>query len=155
VQLSEVVVDAMRMAARERPDQPLTTGQLLAALMRIDVRAEWQRIWLCTGDLASTRLADAVDPPDGPPTDWQGIPISGRLARALALLARLCSEYLLGPASSGATMLALVADRGNGATEALLRRGGVTHARLLRLVQTDILNLNLPGLGAVIPAATE
>jgi hypothetical protein len=119
------------------------------------VRADWQRIWLYTGDPATTRLADAPDPPGGPPADWQGIPVSGRLARALALLDRLCAEYLLGPAGSGATMLAPVADRANGATEALLRRQGLTHARLLRLVQTDILQLNLPGLSALIPAATE
>jgi hypothetical protein len=155
VPLSEVVVDAIRMAATERPDQPLTTGRVLAALMRMDVRADWQRIWLYTGDPATTQLADVPDPPDGPPADWHDIPISGRLARALALLDRLCADYLLGPAGSGATMLALVAERGNGATGALLRRQGLTHARLLRLVQNDILELDLLGLSALIPAATE
>jgi hypothetical protein len=161
VRLSDVVSDALRLAGSERRDgEPVTTGLALAALMRMDVRADWQRIWLNTGDPAATGLAEAPDPPVGDPATaslehWQGIPISGRLARALALLERLCAAYSLAPAGSGAAMLALVADRDNGATEALVGLGGVSHARLLRLVQRDILRLNLSGLSSVIPAATE
>jgi len=61
----------------------------------------------------------------------------------------------LSPAGRGATMLALVADRNNGATQALLRSGELPHARLLRLVQTEVLKLAVSHLDTVIPAATE
>jgi hypothetical protein len=157
VPLDEVVVDALRLAGRERRDgEPGTTGGFLAALARMDVRTDWQRIWLHTGEPNAIGLAVAPDPPvGGPPVDWQGTPISDRLAQALALLERLCSVYSLAPAGSGATMLALVADRRNGATDALLRHGRLTHAQLLRLVQTELLGLDLPGLSSVVPGATE
>jgi len=156
VRLADVVVEAMWLAARERPDerQPLTTGRVLAALARTDMRADWQRIWLYTGDPATVGLADAPDPPGGPAAaDWRGVPLSHRLARALALLDRLSSAYLWNSAGSGATMLALVADRNNGATQALLRTNGVSHAGLLRMVQADIIKTTLSGLSAYVPAA--
>jgi hypothetical protein len=105
VPLDEVVVDALRLAAREPGDgRPVTTGRLLATLARMDVRADWHRVWLHTGDPVPVGLADEPDPPlGGPPAHWHGIPISDRVARALALLERLCATYSLAPAGSGAT----------------------------------------------------
>jgi hypothetical protein len=155
VRLADVVQDAIRLAHREGPtDQPLTTGRLLAALRRADMRTDWQRIWLYTGDPDRIGLADEPDPPVGDPaTHWNGIPLSDRLARALGLLDRLSSAYQWERCGSGATMLALVADAGNGATRALLRGGGVTHSGLLRLVQSDLIKTTLAGLRAYIPAA--
>jgi hypothetical protein len=63
-----------------------------------------ERIWLHTGDPSVIGLADEPDPPfGGPPADWHGIPVSDRVARALALMERLCATYSLGSAGSGAT----------------------------------------------------
>jgi len=151
----DVVAGALRLAATERPDgEALTTGQVLAALVRMDIHADWQRIWLHTGDPVVT-LGTAPDPASvGAATEWRGIPITRNLAEALAVLQRLTSAYPdLYPAGSGATMLALVAHPANGATATLLRHNQITHAHLLRLVQSDIINLTLPGLATIIPAA--
>jgi hypothetical protein len=157
--LSSVVSDAMALAARQRPPtESLTTGRVLAALMNIDVYADWQRIWLVTGDPQRIGLASAPDPADPPmagpvaPT-WRDVPLSGRLAEALWVAGRVRDSYGFGAASSGVIMLGLVAHRGNGATEALLAGRAVTHAQLLRHVQTDIIKITLPGLDRIIPGA--
>jgi hypothetical protein len=155
--LSETVLDAMRQAAGERRDgEPLTTGRILATLVRVDLSADWQRLWLQTGDPESVRLADAVDPTlNLPRSDWRGIPISTRAGQAFATLSQLSARYSsLYPANSGAMALALCADRYNGATDALLRRSGLSHARLLHLIESEIVRLNLIGLSTVVPAAT-
>jgi hypothetical protein len=51
--------------------------------------------------------------------------------------------------------LALLARRGNGATDRLLAFGTLTHADLLRLVQRDIIGSSLLNLGSLIPAAWD
>jgi hypothetical protein len=157
VALRDHVADAVRLAARERAtDEPLTTGQVLAALVRMDIHADWQRIWLHTGD-PTARLIDTPDPPArGGPVDWHGIPFSGRLAWSFALLQRLTHSYPnLHPAGSGTTMLALVADPGNGASTTLLCHGTISHGQLLHMIQTDIIRLNLPGVSALILDALD
>jgi hypothetical protein len=57
--------------------------------------------------------------------------------------------------STGALALALLARRGNGATDTLLAAGGLTHAELLLRVQDDVLGSRLDRLGTVIPAAEQ
>ena len=159
--LSEANVAAMRLAATERPAaHPLTTGRVLSALMRVDIANDWQRIWLYTGDPMLLGLADVPDAPVGrgqvgpepyrEPERWEGVPLSDALANALRLLSRICDTYRLVPAPCGALALALLADSSNGATRALLRSGAVTHAKLLELVQSELLHTRLEGIGGVI-----
>jgi hypothetical protein len=71
VAVRDVVADALRLATQEHPDgQALTTGQVLAALVRVDFRADWQRIWLYTGDPVA-KLRTVPDPdPAGSPAQW-------------------------------------------------------------------------------------
>ena len=163
--LGETVVAALRLAAAERPSgAPLTTGRVLSALARVDMTNDWQRIWLHTGDPMLTDLADTPDPAGAQLPDsglravrdcrqWQGVPISGSLARALTLLKRICSRYHLVPAPSGAMALALLADPASGATRALLRPGGPSHENLLELIQSDLLDTTLVGVGDLIAAS--
>ncbi|HEY7265801.1 MAG TPA: PQQ-binding-like beta-propeller repeat protein [Trebonia sp.] len=165
--LGEAVVAALRLAAAERPPgAPLTTGRVLSALARVDVTNDWQRIWLHTGDPVLIDLAEAPDPPDTPlPASglravrdcwrWEGVPVSASLARALTLLKRLCSSYRLEPVPSGAMALALLADPASGATRALLRPGGLPHENLLELIQSDLLDTTLVGVGDLIAASNR
>jgi hypothetical protein len=124
----------------------------------MDVQGDWQRIWLLVGDPQRTGLATAPDPPDStvyaePPT-WAGVPLTVHLARALWTAGRVADTYRMRPAPAGVVALGLLADRGSGATHALLAGRGATHAHLLRAIQADILKTTLPNLGAIIPAAT-
>lgn len=174
--LSEVVIAAFRLAANECPPGfPLATGRVLAALSRVDVANDWQRISLYTGDPLHTSLAETLDDPYrtdpgtsrpaspiGEWTDgvralnslprWEGVPITERLAAALALVGRICDAYRLGAAPSGAMTLALIADPDNGAARALLRSRSITYGEMLDLVQSDLLHTHLEGIDAVIAA---
>ncbi|HEX6520256.1 MAG TPA: PQQ-binding-like beta-propeller repeat protein [Streptosporangiaceae bacterium] len=142
----------MRLAASECPsNQPLTTGQVLFALTRVDVANSWQRIWLHTGDPAFLGLADVPDDrADREPERWEGVPLSASLADALKLLDRICDTYRLTPAPPGALALVLLADSSTGAARVLLRSGSVTHAKLLELVQSDLLDTTLEGVDDLI-----
>ncbi len=143
---SEAAADAMRLAVAD-----------LHALVRADPFLDWQRIWLHTGDPAA-ELPTAPDAPDaaGTPHTWRDVPVSGRLADSMRLARRIGDQYPRLPAgSTGVLTLALLARRGNGATDRLLAFGTVTHADLLRLVQRDIIGSSLPNLGSLIPAAWE
>jgi hypothetical protein len=165
--LGETVMAALRLAAAERPaGAPLTTGRVLSALARVDMTNDWQRVWLHTGDPVLTDLADAPDPAGAPlPASgpgavrdcgqWEGVPVSGGLARALTLLKCICSRYRLVPAPSGAMALALLADPASGATRALRRPGGLSHEDLLELIQSDLLGTTLVGVGDLIAASNS
>lgn len=97
--LDEVCAAALRLAATERPPgTPLTTGRVLAALVRTDITNDWQRIWLYTGDPVALGLAEASDgPASSAPQRWGGVPLSDRLAGALWLLNRIGEAYWLFP----------------------------------------------------------
>lgn len=175
--LSGVVIAAFQLAANERPPGfPLTTGRIFAALSRVDMANDWQRISLYTGDPLQTGLVEAADGPYGtdPATShpaspiggwtgearalnslpsWEGVPISERLAVVLALVGRVCDNYRLGPAPAGAMALALVADPDNGAARALLRSGSITHREMLDLIQAALLHTRLEGVDALIASA--
>ncbi len=154
--LGETVIAAMRLAATETPTgQPLTTGRVLSALTRVDMTNDWQRIWLYTGEPQLLGLVAEPDPVDASPREaqrWDGVRLSDALADAFALLWRICRAYRLLPAPSGAMALALLADPASGATRALLRPGGLSQAKLLELVQSDLLHTTLNGVGDLIAA---
>ena len=170
--LSEVVVAAFRLAAREQPPGfPLATSRILVALTRVDMASDWQRISLHTGDPLRAGAAEVYDGPyrtapaspvagwpDGvhAPNNlpmWEGVPVSERLAAALSLAGRICDAYRLGPAPSGVMALALAADPENGAARMLLRSGSITHGQLLDLIQADLLGTHLEGLGRLLASA--
>ena len=163
----ETVIAALRLAAAERPTgAPLTTGRVLSALARVDMTNDWQRIWLHTGDPVLTDVANAPDPADAPLSrswpqavrdcpQWEGVPVSGCLACALTLLKRICARYRLVPAPSSAMALALLADPASGAMRALRRPGGISHEGILELIQSDLLDTILNGVGDLIAASNS
>jgi hypothetical protein len=149
--LSPVAERALRVALADLPrGLQLTTGRLLAALVRTDVLVGWERIWLHTGGVDLDRLPTTLDAP-APVQTWRGIEVSGRLADAVWLAQRLGYRYDLLNGSTGVLTLALLARRGNGATEVLLAGGGLTHRDLLRRVQQDVLGTTLQHLHTIIP----
>ena len=160
--LSAPVAAALRLAATNRPNRcPLTTGRVLSALIQVDIANNWQRIWLHVGDPIVLGLADEPDDPvelnaagirssGREPELWQGVPLSQALADALRLMERICRGYRLMPAPGGALALALLANPANGAARALLRSGALEHAKLLELVQSELLGTTLEGIGRVI-----
>jgi hypothetical protein len=84
---------------------------------------------------------------------WAGIPLSARLTQSLWLADRIAGAYRLRSIPTGVVALALLAHRGNGAADALLAGGAVTHRQLLTAVRTDVLRDTLPGLSRYIPDA--
>jgi hypothetical protein len=154
--------DALRLATSDlRPGDALTTGRLLASIARIDVRGDWQRIWLLVGAPEHTNLPTMPDPaaPVSAPAvggePWSGRPLTDRLAQALRLGDRVATAYGMKPVPPGVVALALIGDRNNGATQALMSLHGATHAQLLHAIQVDILNTTLANLGKYIPAAVR
>ncbi|GIE29585.1 hypothetical protein Ait01nite_026300 [Actinoplanes italicus] len=135
--------------------QQLTTGRLLAALVRADPLLSWERVWLHTGGFDPVRLAGAPDRADetGDTPTWRGVPVSGRLEYSMRVARRIGDRYRLRSGSTGVLTLALLAERGNGATEVLLGSGELSHAALLSRIQLEILEMTLDNLRAIIPAA--
>lgn len=150
--LAEAPAAALRLAVKELPPGcPLTTSRVLAALARTDPSADWQRIWLHTGDPLGEGLAEAPDALGGsPPQSLKGVLLSGRLADSLRLLRQISAAYRMTPAPSGALAVALLADPESGAACALLRAGSLSHGELLELAQSELLGTRLDGLDGLI-----
>lgn len=123
-------------------------------MARIDGISPWWRIWLETGEPDALNLADAPDTlGQGVAERWEGVPLSGDMASAMATLLTLSERYKLVPVSTGVLALALVADPHSGAARKLCANG-LPHAYLLKLIQDSLLGAPLQGLGVVL-AATD
>jgi len=141
----------------------LQTARVLAALARVDVRGDWDRIWLQTGALDFVDRARAFRDTVGGGTRtaarYRGHPLTPATELALRRLAAMAigSE----PSTPGELALVLVAEPDSGAARALLAPGEVTHSQLLELVQSELLDVTLEGFadfldatrGPVVPGA--
>jgi hypothetical protein len=153
VVLTEAATAALRLAAsRRRPDGNLTTCLVLDTVARVDGISPWWRIWLETGEPDALGLADAPDTVDrGVAGRWEGVPLSGDMASAMATLQMLSERYKLVPVSPGVLALALVADPFSGAARELCANG-LPHADLLELMQDSLVGTTLQGLHAALAA---
>jgi hypothetical protein len=143
VSLADASMAAFRLAADRSRDQELTTGQVFAALSKVDGLVGWSRLWLSTGAPEILDLEAASDA-RGARISWQGLVITEDLSRALQLLAQACVAFDLAPATPGLVALALVADPHTGAARALTQRG-LSHDDLLEIIQTDLIGTKLEG----------
>lgn len=147
------VREALALAASEAPrDEPLHTGPILSALVRVDAGATWERLWLPTGawDFVTAGM-QARDP--GVPAGsayWRGHPLTAAAGLALARLRLLPDAFDMLPVPPGALALMALAEPAAGAARALLTSGAVSHAELLVLVQSDLLGTRLGGLDAFL-----
>ncbi|GAA0249350.1 hypothetical protein GCM10009539_38230 [Cryptosporangium japonicum] len=159
VPVTGLVADALHDAAGQlAPGADLTTGRVLVALVRLDYRLDWQRIWLVTGAPEQTGLASADDSPPASAvrpdrTTWREVRLSPELTEAFEVAGAVRRRYGYPTVDTAIFTLGLLAFRNAGATRALLSLGQVDHGRLLGHVQDDLLRTRLRGLRAIIPAA--
>lgn len=147
--LHPTVVTAFRAAGARVAPHPVDTRDLLVALMRADASGKWSRVWLHTGDIDAIASAVVLDPATGSSAAWETIPVTDTCAVALDIGGRLASRYNLWPLPVGLVALGLVADDSSAAAQALC--AGVTHAELLRLLQSEIVGMPLSGIEAILP----
>jgi len=148
--LSDTATAAMRRAAEGRPDgRPLTTGAVFEALSGVDHEADWERLWLDTGDLQALRLQDAPDSGVATEVRWEGLPLTADLANALSLVDAMSRAYELPAVTPGLMAVALVADPDSGAARRLTGHG-LSHSALLDLVQWEIYGSTLENLPELI-----
>ncbi|WP_051466237.1 CHAT domain-containing protein [Pseudofrankia saprophytica] len=135
VPLTPTVEDALALAAAERlSNQPIDTAMLLAALSRMDVVGEWDRLRLHTRapvDLPGLGLSDQDADPGG---RWKGVPLSGTLVAAIRTAERQAGEAGLLPVPVGLLAVGLVADDRSAAARGLLAEGDLDHPALIALL---------------------
>lgn len=146
--LSEVAQAALTLASSElRGGEPLQTAGVLSALARVDVRGEWERLWLVTSAFdfldRATAFRDAPVTAGGSTASYEGHLLSPATELALRRVQAMASAYGMAPTPPGALALALVADPESGAAKALLARGEITHGELLTFVQSELLRAQL------------
>lgn len=150
LRLSEAAKAALALASSEvSAGEPLQTAGVLSALARVDVRGDWERLWLLTGAWGFLDAARSYrDPPtteSRPTAHHRGFPLSPATELALRRLTAMASAFDTEPASAGALALVLVADPDSGAARGLLAPGEITHDGLLELVQSELLDVRLDG----------
>lgn len=133
-------------AARTAPGRSVDTRDVLLALMRVDIRGEWDRIALEFGGEDAVAMAPVADPQESSPMTWNGFALSGTCARALDLAVRLADAYETDDVSAGLMAVALVADPAAAAAAALTHGDMNRHAALLDLLQDAVVGHSLGGL---------
>ncbi len=155
IQFSETATAAVRMAsARRRPNVPLDTKLVFAALPQVDVDAEWDRLALHAPPSGTLAQAAVDDPDHDVGGTWRGIPLTVTLTNALRLAARIADAYDLAPPPPAVLALALVADPRTSAARAVLQGSDLTHADLIGLIE-EILGGRLDGLWQFLDAAAD
>jgi hypothetical protein len=149
--LAEVTAKAIELARSDIGiGQPLSTGSVLAALARVDMGNEWQRLWLHSGEPGRIGLAKFPDEQGGTlAVSWADGPVTPAMEQSLTLLDRMCKTYNMAPASPGLLALSLVAYPDSGAARAISRTG-LDHRQLLEIMQADLIGTHLEGLAGII-----
>lgn len=156
--LSDTVEQTLRSAFALPGGQPVGTGQLLARLADYDVAADWQRVWLHTGDPSGNGLAGRPDPgPLASAEDIAAVPqplsalippateLTRHAVKSLLLLEDMSRAYPLESVPPGWLALAVLTDPRAGAAQALLESGDLSHQELLECVMDNLLHTRLPG----------
>lgn len=135
VHLTEAAASALRLAiARLRPNEPLSTLDVLLALEACDSAGAWAR-FLIDGHGSDPNL-HSID-------TWEGVPLTHEAAAALSRARRIGEAYDLIPLPLGALALAMVWDPSSAAARAFV---GIDHEQLLGDLQDDVLGFRLNGL---------
>ncbi|MGH3693056.1 MAG: CHAT domain-containing protein [Pseudonocardiaceae bacterium] len=151
LELSDTVRTALATAVAACGNEKiLHTAAILCALAGIDVRGDWEHVWLQTGahDVLNRPRAylDPLPAPGHPACTYHGTLLSPATELAFRRLEMITAAYKMVPVPPGALALVLVADPGAGATLGLLAQGELSHEELLDLVESDILGVGLPEL---------
>ncbi|WP_316777339.1 hypothetical protein [Streptomyces sasae] len=145
------VAAALQWAARQAGGRPVSTLDLLVALMRADSTGEWHRLWLHCGDADAIAAKPVQDPASEARGPWKGTPLTHTCAEALDVSRRLAERYGFSPLPAGILALGLVADDTSAASRALGQ--GLGRQDLLQLLQDAILGTTLSSLRTTLPKA--
>ncbi|WP_439657471.1 NACHT domain-containing protein [Lentzea sp. HUAS TT2] len=153
IALGDVAAQALQHAAHR--SGVLRTGDLLAALIEADPRAEdWARFTLHTGSPSPDDLRRADDTPcaaaDPPlPLGADGlVTVSQDVMAALRLLPLMSTQYGMNPIPAGALALAILSVPGGGAARMLRAYSGLDDPALRQAVKDHL--LGAPGLPELV-----
>ncbi|MFF5494330.1 M48 family metalloprotease [Streptomyces aquilus] len=128
---------------------PLSTQDLLVALMHTDGAAEWDRIWLHTRSVEHLRRHPLPDPPAARPVSRHGHLMTSACAESLKRAERI-ARHCATPLTSGAVTLALVSHPASAAARALGVGSVITETELLDLVQECVLGFRIENLAQLL-----
>jgi hypothetical protein len=148
-QFSASASDAFGRAASNAGGKAVNTLHLFLALEGADVKCQWERLWLETGDLTFLASLDVEDPEPEADRRWDGAPLTRTCTAALDAALRISRSYDLGPVPIGALALGLVADPGSAAAQALTG-SGMRHPTLIELLQELTFNARMDGLDELL-----
>jgi hypothetical protein len=144
--LSTIATEALEVAV-ENTTGAIGTVDILAALISIDANSGWESIQLQTTFIATDELTRFPDPTATPGGSWRSKPLTQSALEALETAADIGRSYDLLPVPIGVLALGVVWRPDSGASRALLEESEIDHAKLVALLQSELLNTNLEGLG--------
>jgi Zn-dependent protease with chaperone function len=147
IPLSDITQRALAAAAQATAASGtlLDTSSLLLQLIRLDMRARWDRICLTTGGtdmLEERRVPDEI----AKSQIWhEGAQLTVACAKAMATAENTRRRYGFESLPAGVLALSLVADAGNGAARTLGVPERISHHELSEQIQRDIVGSILTG----------
>jgi hypothetical protein len=148
--LSTTTVDALGLAAAGRDGRPLSSFEILAAIISVDATGDWEEVQVRSTFLSRDEAACFTDPEDAPGGVWDGVPLTRTAREALGIAAQLSKTYKLFPMPPGALALGLIWDPAAGAARALLDQSDIAHSELLDVIQDEVLGTRLEDLSAAL-----
>src|SRR4051812_47070649 len=104
------VVAALTLAAARR-EGPMTTLDILLALIDVDSDGEWSWLQLESTFVDTTDAVRFAESRGGAAAEWHGVPLSPEATEALARARKIADDYHLRPLPPGALALGLVCNR--------------------------------------------
>jgi tRNA A-37 threonylcarbamoyl transferase component Bud32 len=148
-------VSALEAARALVGSGPIGTFDILVSLIAVDTRNDWAAVQLRSA-FVDPAESDRFGDPDGATGagQWRGTPLTAVAYGALRDAVALGTGYGLLPLPAAVVALGLVRDPRTGAARALLTESDVDPTELLRLIEDELLDTHLEGLGPVArPAA--
>lgn len=137
-------------AAGSGSGRAIDTLDVLLALTVSDAAAIWNRIWLEFGELNQSAAGRHADPRPEAGDVWNGKPVTGTCSMAVHAARALADEYDMTPVPPGVLALCMVSEPATAASHALGATSPHAHARLLELVQEDLIGSSWPDVTSVL-----
>jgi len=147
VALTSSALDGLESAAASRNGRPLSTADILLGLLASDGDGDgWANVQLNTRYLDREDAERHPDPEPEPAGLWRDVPLTLTATASLQAAVRIAADYDLVPLPPGVLVLGLLSEPGTGACKALLAESDCSHERLLGLVQSEVLEVDLEDL---------
>jgi hypothetical protein len=141
---TDAALDALDRAAAQAATagSTLDTRRVFLALEGSDIRGQWERLWLETGNAAHLAALPAVDPEPESDGEWQEVALTRTCSRAVTGALGLARDRDLEPVPVGLLAFGLVADPTSAAAQ-VLSAHGLTRPAMLELLR-EITTLTIP-----------